>query len=90
MKTTTKYTILAILLFIAPTVYAQLNTSNRDIPENDIYPPYEPEIQLRSSRPGSAEDLYTNLNAWIPRLTPNEPLKNPLLGVTSRYVGVSS
>jgi len=46
---------------------------------NDINPPYTETESLRSSRIGSAEKFYSNLNNWIPYgvLAPNDPLKNP-------------
>jgi hypothetical protein len=35
------------------------------------------EVQTRSSRAGSAESFYNDLNTWIPRLSPSDPIRNP-------------
>jgi hypothetical protein len=55
-----------------------------DMLADDINPPdTATTFSLRSSRAGSAENFYNNLNNWIPYgiLAPNEPLKNPPLKI---------
>lgn len=58
--------------------YSQNNYDNSPVECFAEFPDYTiPEA--RSSRDGSAEDFYKNLNNWIPDGTPGEPLKNPPL-----------
>ncbi len=71
-----KIVIFLLSTFITNVAIAQ-NTNESDMYINDIYPPYEEEVQTRSARTGSAYDFYNNLNNWIPYLTPSVPLKNP-------------
>jgi len=65
----TKINLLILLSCIHIASYAQYTCIIEDLPPDSS--------QFRSSRIGSSESFYSDLNNWIPRLTPGEPLKNP-------------
>ncbi|GHT76002.1 hypothetical protein FACS189463_0210 [Bacteroidia bacterium] len=60
-------------------VEAQYIPNQEDLFVNDIDGSDTISTLLRSSRVGSSEVYYRNLNTWIPyaNLAPNDPLKNP-------------
>ncbi|MDR3058573.1 MAG: hypothetical protein LBU84_10610, partial [Prevotella sp.] len=73
----TKLYLLTGLIFISFIAYAQYPNIPGEIDFTDDVVLLPEKIQIKSSRTGSAEDLYNNLNTWIPSLSPSEPLKNP-------------
>jgi hypothetical protein len=72
----TKLYFLLGLLYIPFIASAQYGPEE-DLTDDVFISSNEEGVRTMSSRSGSAESLYNDLNTWIPRGTASDPLKNP-------------